>query len=242
LSAAALLAAGIVSTQAQPVYSQNVVGYANVTTGGGTFLLTVPFAIGQSNGANEIWPLMSDNVTPTIPDGSTLLIWTGTKYVAYVSDSGSPTLWDMFDGATPTNAPILKVGQGFFLTPSAATTNVFAGTIAVNVGTSNLTTLAGGTFLVAPAVPYGGSVTNGNLTTGAGGPNLWSPDGVQGLPDGSTMLVWTGTKYTAYVSDSGSPTYWDMFDGATPTNAPVINVGQGFFITPSASFAWRVGL
>jgi len=242
MSAAALLAAGIVSTQAQPVYSQNVVGYANVVTAGGTFLLTVPFAIGQSNGANEIWPLMSDNVTPTVPDGSSVLIWQGTKYIKYVSDSGSPTLWDMADGATPTNAPILKVGQGFFLIPSAATTNVFAGTISVNVGTSNVTTLAGGTFLVAPVVPYAGTVTNGSLVTGAGGPNLWSPDGVQGIPDGSSLLIWQGTKYVKYVSDSGSSTYWDMADGATPTNAPTISVGQGFFVTPSGPFNWTVGL
>ena len=211
-------------------------------TAGGTFALTVPFVIGQSNGANEIWPLMQDNVTPTLPDSSTLLIWTGTKYVTYVSDSGSPTLWDMFDGSTPTNAPILKVGQGFFLTPGGATTNVFAGTIAVNVGTSNKTVLAGGTFFVAPAVPYGGSVTNGNLTTGVGGPNLWSPDGTLGLPDSSTLLVWTGTKYVTYVSDSGSPTYWDMFDGSTPTNAPNINVGQAVFLTPGGTFNWVDGL
>jgi hypothetical protein len=240
MSAAALLAAGIVSTQAQPVYSQNVVGYANVVTAGGQFLLTVPFAIGQSNGANEIWPLVGGN--PTIPDFSSILIWTGTGYVTYVSDSGSPTLWDMADQATPTNAPILKVGQGFFLIPSAATTNVFAGTIAVNVGTSNVTVLAGGQFLVAPVVPYGGTVTNGSLVTGAGGPNLWSPDGVQGLPDFSSLLVWQGTKYVTYVSDSGSPTYWDMADQATPTNAPTINVGQAFFLIPSATFNWKVGL
>jgi len=123
-----------------------------------------------------------------------------------------------------------------------ATTNVFAGTIAVNVGTSNVTTLAGGTFMVAPVVPYGGTVTNGSLVTGAGGPNLWSPDGVQGLPDFSSLLVWQGTKYVTYVSDSGSPTYWDMADQATPTNAPTINVGQAFFLIPSATFNWKVGL
>ena len=205
LSAAALLAAGIVSTQAQPVYSQNVVGYANVVTAGGTFALSVPFAIGVRNGANEIWPLISPG-NPSIPDFSTILIWTGGSYVTYVSDSGSPTLWDMADQATPTNAPILKVGQGFFLEPSSATTNVFAGTIAVNVGSSNVTTLSGGTFLVAPVVPYGGVVTNGNLTTGAGGPNLWAVansggGGANGIPDFSTLLVWTGGSYVTYVSD-----------------------------------------
>jgi hypothetical protein len=240
LTAAAFLAAGIVSLQAQ-VYSQNVVGYANIPTSGGTFLLTVPFLIGVSNGANEVWPAPGGN--PTLPDGSSLSLWTGTRYVTYVSDSGSGTLWDMFDGATPTNAPILAVGRGFFLVPSAPTTNVFAGTVAVNVGTSNKTVLAGGTFLVAPAVPYAGNVAVGNVTTGVGGACLYSPDGgVSGIPDGSAMSVWTGTRYVTYVSDSGSGTYWDMFDGATPTNAPSISVGQGFFLVPSSSFSWVVGL
>src|ERR1035441_6352568 len=42
LSAAALLAAGFVSSQAQPVYSQNIVGYASVpTANGGTYCITV---------------------------------------------------------------------------------------------------------------------------------------------------------------------------------------------------------
>jgi len=118
LSAAALLAAGIVSLQAQPVYSQNIVGYASLPTPGGTYLMTVPFTVGQSNGANEIWPLVGGN--PTIPDFSVLLIWTGSGYVTYQSDSGSPTLWDMFDGVTPTNAPSLNVGQAFFITPSSS--------------------------------------------------------------------------------------------------------------------------
>ena len=90
LIAAAALAAGLVSSQAQ-VYSQNVVGYANVPApvGNANYLLTVPFVIGQSNGANEIWPLMSDNVTPTIPDGSFISIWNGLSYDTYESDSGS---------------------------------------------------------------------------------------------------------------------------------------------------------
>jgi hypothetical protein len=120
---------------------------------------------------------------------------------------------------------------------------VFAGTVAVNVGTSNKTHLAGGTFLVAPAVPYAGSVAVGNVTTGVGGACLYSPDGgVSGLPDFSTLLVWTGNKYVTYASDSSSGTYWDMADQSTPTNAPSIAVGQGFFLIPSAPYDWVVGL
>src|ERR1039457_1044177 len=50
LSAAALLAAGFVSSQAQPVYSQNIVGYASVALTGGQYnMMAVPFDLGVSN-------------------------------------------------------------------------------------------------------------------------------------------------------------------------------------------------
>ena len=240
LSAAALLAAGFVSAQAQPVYSQNVVGYASIATPavGVNYLITIPFAIGVSNGANEIWPLISPGV-PTLPDGSTLLIWTGSGYTAYTSDSGSPSLWDNINGFSP-SSPTLPVGQGFFLSPAAPNvTNTFAGTVAVNVGTSNQMSLpnVGVNYLVGCVVPYAGAITNGNNSTG--GANL-SING--GLPDGSTLLIWTGSGYTAYTSDSGSPSLWDDINGYLPT-PPTITVGQGFFLSPAnPNFVWTVGL
>lgn len=238
LIAGAALAASIISSQAQ-VYSQNIVGYANVATpNGGTYLLTVPFKVGVSNGANEVWPLV--NGQPSIPDFSVLLVWTGSAYIGYQSDSGSPSLWDDNGGNPIPNAPVLPVGQGFFLQPSASTTNTFAGTVAVSVGTSNVVTLAnGGTYLVAPAVPYGGSVTNGNPVTGAGGAGLSS---LNGLPDFSVLLVWTGSAYIGYQSDSGSPSLWDDNGGNPIPTAPTISVGQSFFLQPSANFSWKVGL
>jgi hypothetical protein len=240
LVAAVALTAGIIASKAQ-VYSQNVVGYANVpTAGSGTFALTVPFVVGLSNGGNEVFPLVGGN--PSIPDGSELLIWTGSGFTAWFSDSGSTSLWD--DGnQNPTNAaPLLTVGKGFFLIPAGNTTNTFVGAVSVNVGTSNVTTLAGSaTVLVAPAVPYGGSVTNGNLVTGTGGPNLWN-NGSVGIPDGTELLVWNGSGLTAWFSDSGSTSYWD--DGnQNPTNqAPIISVGQSFFLVPAGPFPWTEGL
>ena len=240
LTAAALLAAGIVSIQAQPVYSQNIVGYANLpTAGSSTYLISVPFVIGASNGANEIWP--APGGVPTLPDGSEILLWNGTGYDIYFSDSGSPSLWDNQGGPIP-NSPLLPVGKGFFLIPALNTTNVFAGTVSVNVGSSNVMTLAGSsTYLVSPVVPYAGSFTNGNPTTGAGGPGLSinSPNG--GMPDGSEVLIWNGTGYNIYFSDSASPSLWDNQGGPIPT-APTINVGQGIFIIPAAQFKWTVGL
>ena len=247
LTAAALLAAGIVSTQAQPVYSQNIVGYASIATpnAGVNYLITIPFAIGVSNGANEIWPLVGGQ--PTIPDGSAILIWNSAtlKYTTYLSDSTSATLWDDNNGTALTFSPKLPVGQGFFLSPANPNfTNVFAGTIAVNVGTSNVMTLpnAGVNYLVGCAVPYAGAVTNGNPTTYAGGPDL-SIFG--GLPDGSALLIWNPAtlKYTTYLSDSTSGSLCDDNNGSAIPAPPNITVGQGFFLSPAnPNYNWKVGL
>jgi hypothetical protein len=236
LVAAATLAAGIISSQAQ-VYSQNVVGYANVpTANGGTFALAVPFKVGVSNGANEIWPLVGGN--PSIPDGSELLVWNGSSYNTFFSDSGSTSLWDDENQVPINNSPVLPVGQGFFLLPAGSTTNTFAGAVAVNVGTSNVMTLAnGGTYMVSPAVPYGGTITNGNNSTG--GPNL-SVNG--GLPDGSELLIWNGSSYNTFFSDSGSTSLWDDENQVPINNAPTIAVGQSFFLLPAGNFNWTVGL
>jgi hypothetical protein len=94
-------------------------------------------------------------------------------------------------------------------------------------------------YLVGCPVPYAGYVTNGNATTGAGGPGLSI---LNGLPDFSTILIWTGSGYTAYQSDSGSTSLWDDGNGNPIALPPTINVGQGFFISPSAPFTWTVGL
>jgi len=238
LIAAATLAVGVISSQAG-VYSQNVVGYANVaTSGGGTYLLTVPFQIGASNGANEIWPLVGGN--PTLPDFSELSVWTGTGYINYFSDSSSSSLWDDGNQNPISGAPTLPVGKAFFLIPSAAVTSTFAGTVAVNVGASNSVTLSGGgTFLIAPAVPYAGVITNGSPTTFAGGAGLSSANG---LPDFSELSVWTGTGYINYFSDSSSPSLWDDGNQNPINTAPSLSVGQGFFLIPSATFTWKVGL
>jgi len=252
LMAAAALAAGVISSQAG-VYSQNIVGYANIATpaAGQHYLLTVPFTIGVSNGVNEVFG-------SNLPAGSTILIWTGTSFSTALYDNTDPNgvgagapVWYQGDDSTPLSPlPTLPTGQGFFLAPTAPITNVFAGAISVAVGTSNNIVLpsAGVHYLVGSAVPYAGLVTNGTSSTG--GPNL------NGLPAGTSLLIWTGASYTTVVYDNtdpngigaGAPNWYQgddstpYVDPATGGNVPSITVGQGFFIAPTGAYTWTTGL
>jgi hypothetical protein len=234
LIAAAALAAGIVSSQAQ-VYSQNVVGYANVPTpsSGINYLIACQFQMGTSNGVNEVFS------TP-LPDYSVVLLWDvpSQSYTAVQSDTSSPSGWDDAGYVPLTALPTLPVGQGFFFSPSAPVTNLFSGAVAVTVGTSNKMdfTSSGINYLVACTVPYSGSVAAG--TSSGGGPNL------NGLPDYTVLLLWDvpSQSYNAVQSDTSSPSGWDDAGYVPLASPPTISVGQGFFISPSAPITWTVGL
>jgi hypothetical protein len=100
---------------------------------------------------------------------------------------------------------------------------------------------SGSDYLVASLVPYAGIVTNGNSSTG--GPNL------NGLPTGSSVLVWNGAGYTTYVYDTTQPNpsfptaLWYGVDDFTPSAPPSITVGQGFFVIPNGNgYVWTTGL
>ena len=249
LIAAAALAASVISSQAQ-VYSQNVVGYANVVQSGGSdLLLSVPFKMGVSNGINEVFG-------SSLPSGSQILTWNGVGYNTALYDPTDPNgvgagapVWYLADDATPlTPLPTLAVGQGFHLIAPASVTNTFVGTVAVNVGTSNVTSLAGSTYLVGSVVPYAGVVTNGNSS--GGGLNL------NGLPISTRLLIWTGSGYSTALYDPTDPNgvgagapLWYREDDATPYvnptlggNVPSVTVGQGVFLITPSTYNWTVGL
>jgi hypothetical protein len=243
LMAAATLAAGIISTQATGVYSQNIVGYANValTNAGGIYLVTTPFSVGSSNGLNEVF-------SAGLPAGSSVQLWNGTKFTVYVYDNTDPmglgtnVVWYNSDETVVAVIPSVPVGQGFMLVPNSPITNTFAGTVAVAVGTSNNITYStpGELYFVGSAVPYAGFVTNGNSSTG--GPNL------NGLPAGSSIQFWDGTKFTVYVYDNTDPmglgtnVVWYNSDETVSVACPSINVGQGFVLVPNSSYTWTTGL
>jgi len=240
LLAGAALAISLAASQAAPVYSQNVVGYANVPmVNNTTYLLTIPFTIGSSNGANEIWPLSGGN--PTIPDSSSLLVWNGAGYTGYLSDSQNPPyLWDDSGGNPLSYSPVIPVGQGFFLIPAGNVTSTFAGSVAVPIGGNKAVALLNNvTYLIASYVPYAGAVSAGN--SAGGGLNLSGPG--TGLPDSSSLLIWNGSGYTGYLSDAENPpAYWDDSGGNPLATAPSVSVAEGFFLIPGGNFTWTVGL
>jgi hypothetical protein len=239
LIAAAALASGIISSQAG-VYSQNIVGYVNYPTpvGGAIYVMEIPFVIGVSNGANEVFGTSLQTPAATL---SQIQIWnpnTATTTL-YQSDPGSPTGWDD-NNFNPVPAPVLPVGKGFTFIPATGLTNTFAGAVAVQVGTSNTNTypVGGADYYVGSAVPYAGSVTNGSAT--GGGLNLSFPPS----QDLTQVLIWNPltSKITLYQTDHGSSTGWDD-NNFNPVTPPSLNVGDGFQLIPAnANLQWVQGL
>jgi hypothetical protein len=133
LIAAAALAAGVLSTQAQPVYSQNVVGYVNqVIPGNGAQSLLVNPLQGTTNDAEQI--------ITSLQGGENILLWTGGGYQVFnynagLKAQGYPSDWIDGGGATipgnipdPANGvtwvpnPQISVGQAvFYQNPNGAT-------------------------------------------------------------------------------------------------------------------------
>jgi hypothetical protein len=254
LIAAAALASSVISSQAG-VYSQNIVGYANVPAQcSKNALLACPFTIGVSNGVNEVFG-------SSLPDGTEVLLWNGAGFTIAIYDStdpigaGTSVLWyNGNESAALTTLPTIPPGSGFFLVPygpsTQTITNVFAGAVAINVGTSNnMPLVLNKNNFVGCVVPYAGAVTNGNNSTG--GPNL------NNLPNNSELLFWNGAGYNIAQYDNSDPigdgtsVLWyngnesaAYVDPATGGNTPTISVGQGFIVIPVGvtPYTWTTGL
>jgi len=250
LIAAAALAASVISSQAQ-VYSQNIVGYANLAcpVGNKSYAFTCQFAVGASNGLNEIFG-------SSLPANTKILTWNGINtYNIALYDPTDPNgdgsgPWFQSDDTTVlAPLPTLPAGKAFFVVPPSPLTNTFVGAIAINTGTSNVMSLPIGnrSYFVSSVVPYGGAVTNGSAA--GGGPNL------NGLPINTKLLFWNGVNtYNIALYDPTDPNGdgsgpWFQSDDTTVYvdpgtggNTPSIGVGQGFFIVPPTPYNWTNGL
>jgi hypothetical protein len=218
LIAAAALAGSIISSQAQ-VYSQNIVGYANVTLNSGYTLVASQFNSGASNGLNE--------VAANLPYGSTVLLFNGVGYNQYQYAPGlndANTIFIDPDSQNDVTTPVVQPGQGFFVqNPGTAVTNTFVGTVATNV-----INLAAGYSLVGSPLPYGGDITNSLI-------NL-------NLVTGATILIYNGTGYSQYQYAPGFNDAGTVFidpDTQNDKPDPILSVGQGFFYqNPGSAVTW----
>jgi hypothetical protein len=231
LVAAAALAAAVTASQAQTVYSQNIVGYVNTTlSGGGAFsMISSPL----NNSTNTVEGQMGS----ALNSGDIVYVWTGTGYYSSTFFGGvngfltPPNDWiDVFGNTT--NSPALVPGQGFFYSTASGgqETNTWTGSVVL----TNQVSLAGsGAFsMLGSAAPIADS---------ADGTNLSLP-----LDSGDIVYVWTGNGYYSSTFFGGPdgfltpPNQWiDQFGNTT--NAPQISVGQGFFYSTASGNAetWK---
>ena len=209
LLAAAAIAAGLASSQAQTVYSANIAGYVNTVdvpiTGGGKYtLLANPFDDGNGNYVT--------NLLAILPKQSQVLVWTGTGYNSVSRNSS---------GWTGTVGAQIPPGTGFFVkngggTTAGPLTNLFVGTENV----SNTAAIPTGYSLFGNPIAFAGDITsdtNINLTAT--------------LLKQSQVLTWNVTSQ-GYVSASKNSSGW------TGTIPLPIHVAEGFFIKATFTTNW----
>jgi len=197
------MVAGLVSSNAQ-VYSANVVGYANVVFAGagGYTLVANPFDDGNGN--------QSSNLVNSLPNKSSVITWNGTGFNTAIGKAGG--VW-----ASSTNLP---PGVGFFvkngIASSPPVTNVFVGSVIVNISASETNTLPSGYTLAGSVIPYAADATiDTNINLG----------GV--LANKSQLIDWNSGAQAYDTADGKAGGVW-----ASPFN---ISVGQGFFIKAQAA-------
>jgi hypothetical protein len=227
LIAAAALAAGVMTSQAQ-VYSQNVVGYVNQTVSLGNNFLVNPL-VGVTNDLEQ---------TLNLQGGETILVYVPGGYQVYVYQQGAaaggyPSDWTDGGGVaipgTVENSgfpfvpdPKVAPGQGFIIQEeSSAFTNTWVGSVVL----SSTNALTSGNNLIGSILPVAGDLeTNTTIN----------------LPffGGETILVWGPGGYYVYVYQQGAaaggyPSDWTD-GGGLPIPGEIVNYqGSGFTFAPN---------
>jgi hypothetical protein len=211
LIAAAALAAGVMSSQAQ-VYSQNVVGYVNVVCPAKQFVfLANPLTTGND---------VLTNVITGVPGASTLQYWTGTTWASYTY-SGPQKKW--LNGAVDVSNTQIPPGVGFFFYANSAFTNTFVGSIAADASGYATNNIQVGYQPVGSIIPFADVVTNSSTI------NLQ-------VAGASTLQKWDAANQQFQLfTYSGPQKVWKQ--GAVTVN-PAVTVGEGFFINPTSATNW----
>jgi len=239
LIAAAALAAGIISTQASSVYSQNIVGYINTTVPANGFALVGnQLNLDGTNGISQVFGsgLVSDvnavNNTaiylwlPGVQQYQSLQYFNATDAAA---DWGGPA--GFYDGGgTYYNNP-LPPGQAAFLlnvNNSTPLTNTFTGT--VPQGTNIMTTVPGfNLYSLSSPVVTNLCDPNGGNYTGVSDVNAVNNDQVYlWVPSVQQYQALQYFDTTDAAADWGGPA--GFYDGGGTFYNVAPKVGEGFFI------------
>ena len=211
LIAAAALVAGVISSEAQTVYSVNIAGYTtSIPTNGAFVLLSNPL----DNGTNTLKSLF-----PGINGGTSVQIWNGSGFDVYQFALGS---WANVANNTNADNLLIPPGEGFFmlLGGSKKYTNTFSGNVVGPSGSSVTNIIQKGLQLEGALVPFADYVTNTATV------NLI-------VKGGTTIQLWdpVGQQFVLYQFALGA---WGNINTGLP-QVPQIAPGQGFFVQPNGS-------
>jgi hypothetical protein len=257
LIAAAALAAGVISSQAQPVYSANIVGYVNLQAGTGFSQQPTPLDLAPGNSLTNIF----QNPSPGGPgngaiDGDQVYIWNSHGFTILTFDS---TLSTGLGDARDTDGiaqPVPTVNPGeliFFFNGGNKLTNTIVGQVHNDVAptgsqvvgtTTNI--LPVGLDFVASKLPIAGGVSSvlGITNSSPGGPGNGVLDGdqiyvplinAQGAFQGYNIVTFDSTLSTGFGDARDT-------DGIAQPE-PIIPVGGGFiFGNYGSSTIWTQSL
>ena len=239
IAAATALAAAVTSSQAQTVYSANVVGYVNITVPANSFGLIANQLDVGTNTLNTV--LLNGNLVSYGATGagqSTVDIFTPgahsgfTPYVYFNAADASPSPAGWYDGAGNYATNLLNPGMAVFFANSAPSNITVTLTGQVDQGTNAAGVVVPGfNYYSEPTALAGTSLDNTNVNFPA-----YDPYPAAGLND--TYQSWTGTGYgpvlTYFNAADASPSPAGWYDGAgndQDGNASFWpNVGAGFQI------------
>lgn len=218
LIAAAALAAGVISTQAQPVYSQNIVGYVNKPAGANFSVQAAPLI---ASGGNSLTNIIQN--PGGIYDGSQVYVWSVTHYSIYTLDSGFATGVGDANDANPVDGPILNPGTGFLFNNSGASNTItYVGDVSVGAVTNVIPNQS--LNLISSIIPFGGGITSSLQFTNT-----------DGALDGNQIFIpiigasGNLSGFNTVTFDSGFSTGFGDANDANQVPEPQIPVGSSFF-------------
>jgi len=217
--AAAALAVGIASSSAQGVYSQNVVGYINLTLSEGFNMVSGQLDADGTGTNNTISSIFSTN----LPAGSAVYVWNGTGFTISgftAGKGGGAATWDSF-GTTPLNPGIgcfVSIPAGAY--GGATGTVTLVGNVLQGAVVNRAIPSGGGFAIIGSQVPVaGGMQTTLNYTPSIG-------DACYFYNPGAPFGIYS---FGAVKGGSG---------GAWGPSEPQIAVGQGFWFFSATGAGW----